>query len=175
MRNSWSYWPLVCCSLRFWTIKNKQAALSLWHGVGSLLISNCWLCTGADRLHLSPGFPVKYIICHPKLFVKSSIHSCHWPGQNERKINYAVTYYNLPFNPCDRAGHMGKRTRSMKFWTLGQYNTFSPHITDITARTALQVLFYSGMRFGELLAFTLSDLNFNANTAEKSDRIIVSK
>ena len=28
-------------------------------------------------------------------------------------LNYAVTYYNLPSNPCDRAGHMGKRTRSM--------------------------------------------------------------
>ena len=55
-------------------------------------------------------------------------------------LNYAVTYYNLPVNPCDRAGHMGKRTRSMKFWTLEQYNTFLPYITDITARTALQVL-----------------------------------
>lgn len=79
-------------------------------------------------------------------------------------MNYAVTYYNLPVNPCDRAGHMGKRTRSMKFWTLEQYNSFLPHITDITARTALQVLFYSGMRFGELLALTLSDLNFSKNT-----------
>lgn len=79
-------------------------------------------------------------------------------------MNYAVTYYNLPINPCDRAGHMGKRTRSMKFWTLEQYNTFLPHITDITARTALQILFYSGMRFGELLALTLSDLDFISNT-----------
>lgn len=79
-------------------------------------------------------------------------------------MNYAVTYYNLPSNPCDKAGHMGKRTRSMNFWTLEQYSSFLAHITDVTARTALQVLFYSGMRFGELLALTLADLDFTANT-----------
>lgn len=79
-------------------------------------------------------------------------------------FNYAVTYYNLPSNPCNKAGHMGKRTRSMSFWTLEQYNSFLPYITDITARTALQLLFYSGMRFGELLALTLADFDFKANT-----------
>lgn len=79
-------------------------------------------------------------------------------------MNYAVTYYNLPVNPCDRAGHMGKRTRSMNFWTLDQYNLFITQITDITARTALQLLFYSGMRFGELLALTYGDLDFITNT-----------
>ena len=41
-------------------------------------------------------------------------------------LNYAVTYYNLPSNPCTRAGHMGKRTRSMSFWTIEQYNSFIP-------------------------------------------------
>ncbi len=64
-------------------------------------------------------------------------------------LNYAVTYYNLPSNPCNKAGHMGKRTRSMSFWTLEQYNQFIQHITDISAHTALQLLFYSGMRFGD--------------------------
>lgn len=79
-------------------------------------------------------------------------------------FNYAVTYYGLPSNPCSKAGHMGKRTRSMNFWTLEQYNGVLKHITDITARTALQVLFFSGIRFGELLALTLQDLNFIENT-----------
>lgn len=79
-------------------------------------------------------------------------------------MNYAVTYYNLPVNPCVRAGHMGKRTRSMSFWTIDQYNLFLSHIDDITARIALQILFFSGMRFGELLALTLADLDFTTNT-----------
>ncbi len=78
--------------------------------------------------------------------------------------NYAATYYNLPSNPCDRAGHIGKRTRSMSFWTIEQYNQFIQYITDISAHTALQLLFYSGMRFGELRALTLADFNFKDNT-----------
>lgn len=81
-------------------------------------------------------------------------------------LNYAVTYYNLPANPCTKAGHMGKRTRSMNFWTIEQYNQFIQHITDISARTALELLFYSGMRFGELLALTLADLDFEENTIQ---------
>ena len=79
-------------------------------------------------------------------------------------LNYAVTYYNLPSNPCTRAGHMGKRTRSMSFWTIEQYNSFIPYISDLSAHTALQLLFYSGMRFGELLALTLADFDFKDNT-----------
>ena len=59
---------------------------------------------------------------------------------------------------------MGKRTRSMSFWTIEQYNSFIPYVTDISAHTALQLLFYSGMRFGELLALTLADFDFKDNT-----------
>ena len=81
-------------------------------------------------------------------------------------FNYAVTYYNLPSNPCDKAGHMGKRTRSMKFWTLDQYNSFIPLVEDPTAHIAIQVLFYSGMRFGELLALTPSDIDFDSCTID---------
>ncbi len=79
-------------------------------------------------------------------------------------LNYAVTYYSLPSNPCNKAGHIGKRTRSMNFWTIEQYNQFIQHIENISAHTALQLLFYSGMRFGELLALTLEDFNFEDNT-----------
>lgn len=78
-------------------------------------------------------------------------------------MNYAVDYYNLPSNPCKKAGHMGKRTKSMKFWTLEQYNSVLSHVSNIMARTALQVLFYSGLRFGELIALHLEDLDFNNN------------
>lgn len=59
---------------------------------------------------------------------------------------------------------MGKRTRSMSFWTIEQYNSFILYISDLSAHTALQLLFYSGMRFGELLALTLADLDFKENT-----------
>ena len=79
-------------------------------------------------------------------------------------FNYAVNYYNLPTNPCSKAGHMGKRTRSQAFWTKTEFNRVLSRITNIPARTALLLLFYSGMRFGELLALTLHDFDFEANT-----------
>jgi len=79
-------------------------------------------------------------------------------------MNYAVTYYNLPANPCTKAGRMGKRTKSVNFWTLNQYNKFISGITDMAAYTGLQVLFYSGMRCGEFLALTLKDIDFEAGT-----------
>ena len=79
-------------------------------------------------------------------------------------FNYAVRYYNLPSNPCRKAGCMGKYTHSIQFWTLDQYNSFIQHIEDIRAKTALELLFYSGMRLGEMLALTLSDLDFTDNT-----------
>lgn len=79
-------------------------------------------------------------------------------------LNYAVKYYNLSSNPCDKAGHMGKRTRSQKFWTLDEFNQIMNSVTDPAAHTALMVLFYSGVRFGELVALNLSDFDFNANT-----------
>lgn len=79
-------------------------------------------------------------------------------------FSYAVQYYNLDINPCSRAGSMGRTTRSMNFWTLEQYNTILGKISDIRVYTALQVLFYSGIRCGEMLALELSDIDFEQNT-----------
>lgn len=78
-------------------------------------------------------------------------------------LNYAVRYYDLPSNPCSKAGHMGKPSHSMSFWTLDQYDRFIQHVEDIRAKTALDLLFYSGMRCGELLALTFGDLDFQEN------------
>ncbi len=79
-------------------------------------------------------------------------------------LNYAVNYYNLPVNPCNRAGHMGKRTRSMNFWTLQQFNQVIEHVDDVRARVALLIFFYAGVRFGELRALTLGDFDFQQGT-----------
>lgn len=79
-------------------------------------------------------------------------------------FNYAVTFYNLPVNPCTKAGHMGKRTRSLNFWTLDEYNAIMEHVTDPAAHIAIELLFYSGMRFGELLALTPADLDYEKQT-----------
>lgn len=81
-------------------------------------------------------------------------------------LNYAVKYYNLPANPCQKTGSIGKPCRSMKFWTLDQYNQFIQYVDKADARVGLQVLFYSGMRIGEMLALNLEDFDFSSNTIQ---------
>lgn len=41
-------------------------------------------------------------------------------------LNYAVNYYNLPSNPCERTGHVGRRIRSMSFWAIEQVQPIYP-------------------------------------------------
>lgn len=79
-------------------------------------------------------------------------------------FNYAVNYYNLPSNPCHKAGSMGKNTRSVNFWTLEQFNSAITQVKGEDGRIALMVLFYSGLRIGEFLGLTLEDFDFKANT-----------
>ncbi|OPZ65868.1 MAG: putative prophage phiRv2 integrase [Firmicutes bacterium ADurb.Bin506] len=80
-------------------------------------------------------------------------------------LNYAVKYYHLPNNPCHAAGAMGKKkAQAMKFWTVEQYNTFLACVTRPSARAGFSILFWTGIRIGELLALTLEDFDFEKNT-----------
>ena len=86
-------------------------------------------------------------------------------------FNYAVTYYRLPSNPAKLAGSIGKtRAHTMKFWTIEQFTRFiSSFPADSIEYMIFNLLFYTGMRSGELLALTPSDFN------EKEKSIQVNK
>lgn len=79
-------------------------------------------------------------------------------------LNFAVNYYNLPVNPCNKVKSMGKIERSMNFWTLNQYKAVVSVADHPTFKMMLQMLFYSGVRIGELLALTIKDCDFENNT-----------
>lgn len=84
-------------------------------------------------------------------------------------FNYAVRYYNLPFNPAQKAGTMGKaKGTPMQFWTHEQYKLFAEAIKDYYCALAFETLFYTGLRCGELLALTLSDIDLKARTINVS-------
>lgn len=84
-------------------------------------------------------------------------------------MNYAVRYYGLPSNPCRIAGSMGKkRSGEMKFWTLEEYNCFIQFIDDPRYHVAFDLLFWGGIRKGELLALTPADINDNAININKT-------
>lgn len=78
-------------------------------------------------------------------------------------FNHAVRFYNLSQNPARVAGNMGTEKEStMKFWTKEEYEQFAFAIMDDPlAYYCFEVLYWCGIREGELLALTPADLDFN--------------
>lgn len=81
-------------------------------------------------------------------------------------FNYAIKFYNLPENPCAKAGTVTKDAPGeMQFWTAEEFRTFICGIEDHkTAYIAFTMLYYTGLREGELLALTPSDINLSIGT-----------
>lgn len=77
-------------------------------------------------------------------------------------FNHANRMYGLADNPARKAGNMGKeKTREMEFWTKEEYKKFSEQVMDKTITyMAFEVLYWCGIRLGELLALTLEDIDF---------------
>lgn len=68
-------------------------------------------------------------------------------------MNYAVRYYNLPENPCRKAGSMGKsQAEEMQFWTTQEFKVFLEKVSDKPqSRAGFLTLYYTGLRIGESL------------------------
>ena len=81
-------------------------------------------------------------------------------------MNHAVRLYSLRKNPVHAAGSIGGDERSclMGIWTVEEYRVFANAIIDeIEAYTAYEILYWGGLRLGELLALTSSDIDFENN------------
>ena len=85
-------------------------------------------------------------------------------------FNHAVRYYNLRENPCKKAGGMGKnKNREMMFWTKEQYLKFAEVMMDKPLSFyAFEMLYWCGIREGELLALTPADFDFDKRTVSIS-------
>lgn len=81
-------------------------------------------------------------------------------------FNHAVRYYNLKENPCKKAGSMGKKkNREMAFWTKEEYLQFIDAMMDKPLSFyAFEMLYWCGIREGELLALTPADFDFDKRT-----------
>lgn len=79
-------------------------------------------------------------------------------------FRYAVDYVGLPKNPCKESiGSL--KTKKLDFWTPEEYKKFSDECkNNIEYFTMFEILYYTGMREGELLALTLNDIDFNNRT-----------
>jgi len=81
-------------------------------------------------------------------------------------FNHAVKYYNLKTNPAAKVGNMGKaKGREMLFWTKDEYQKFSDVMMDKPlSYYAFEMLYWCGIREGELLALTPGDFDFERST-----------
>ena len=81
-------------------------------------------------------------------------------------FNHAVRYYGLQVNPAQRAGNMGtEERREMLFWTREEYTKFSEAMMDKPISFyAFEMLYWCGIREGELLALTPADFDFEKGT-----------
>lgn len=81
-------------------------------------------------------------------------------------FNYATKYYDLPKNPCNQAGTIGKgKAEEMKFWTQEEFERFLDCVKDKSVSYyGFLTLYWTGCRIGELLALTLEDFNAEEKT-----------
>lgn len=80
-------------------------------------------------------------------------------------FNFAIKYYNLSSSPTLKAGSIGKKNaESMKFWTIEEFKKFISYSSKADVTIAFKILFWTGMRRGELLALTFNDIDFQAKT-----------
>lgn len=86
-------------------------------------------------------------------------------------FSYAVDVHGLRDNPTKNLKKIGKRdAEGLNFWTVDEFNTFIDYFyrddkpINVKYRTVFSLLFYSGMRIGELQALTLNDIDFDKGT-----------
>ena len=81
-------------------------------------------------------------------------------------FNHAVRYYDLRSNPASKAGSIGEKDGGkISFWTQEEYKRFAEEMMDKPVSFyAFEMLYWCGIREGELLALTPSDFDFKAGT-----------
>ena len=101
---------------------------------------------------------------HGKPLSKTYLKTVH--NQLSAIFNHAIRYYGLQINPAQRAGNMGaEERREMLFWTREEYTLFSEAMMDKPISFyAFEMLYWCGIREGELLALTPADFDFQKQT-----------
>lgn len=95
-------------------------------------------------------------------------------------LNHAVKYYKLPYNPMHVTGSIGAKNADQKnFWTLDQFNKAMDFYKEWSGHKmrrsnikmyilVFHILFYTGIRVGELLALTANDISGNKMSITKT-------
>lgn len=96
-------------------------------------------------------------------FSKTYIKTIH--NQLTAIFNYAVRFHNLERNPCHIAGSVGKKdAEEMEILSLQEFNKMIECVTNEENKMFYIVLFWTGLRKGELLALTYKDVDVTNKT-----------
>jgi len=85
-------------------------------------------------------------------------------------FNHAVRYYDLRLNPASKAGNMGiEERKEMLFWTKEEYLRYADAMMDKPlSYYAFEMLYWCGIREGELLSLAPADFDFEKETVSIS-------
>lgn len=86
-------------------------------------------------------------------------------------FKHAVRYYGLKTNPAAIAGNFqGTETRRVGYWTLDEFRKFYKVVEEKEPKYALPfaLLYWLGLREGELYVLTAGDFDFEKNTVSIS-------
>ena len=95
---------------------------------------------------------------------KSFLKTIH--NQLSAVMNHAVRYYGLAKNPAQIVGNMGTdKEVKTSFWTVEQYRRFAEEmLSDPVYYICFEILYWCGIREGELLALTPKDIDLREKT-----------
>ena len=88
-------------------------------------------------------------------------------GEISAVLNHAVRFYGLRINPCKIVGYAkvpDEIPTKMRYWTYDEYLKAIDNITDLKSKTAINLLYWTGMRKGELYALTWDKLDLDNKT-----------
>ena len=96
-----------------------------------------------------------------KKFTKSYLKTLH--NQLSAILNYAVKFYGLRENPAAKVGNMGsEKDIKINFWTKEEYMKFAVAMKEKpVSYYAFELLYWCGIRVGELLALTKEEIISN--------------
>ena len=82
-------------------------------------------------------------------------------------FKYGVRFFGMKVNPSKLAGSIGNySSKKVDFWTLEEFTEFIKYVKDQRLHLIYDILYWTGMRIGEVLALTPQDIDLAEQTIQ---------
>ena len=120
------------------------------------------------RLHIKPYIgdikacdltPLQIEELHKVLVSKQSVNSTDYVHSVLSSVlNYGIKFYGLKTNPCRIVGRLKHQKSQIRFISINEFNMLLPYFNE-TYEVLFSLLFWTGIRIGELRALTPKDVS----------------